>query len=186
MHFRKLFILCFTTLFFVHSISAQVAKKDAALVEEPKSKKEIGKIKKGDKLKVLQRKGFWYEIESGGKKGWVKATKIKFNKKSGSVALDTGRLGKGNIVSTSAARGLSAKDLVSGEPNTKELGKFSQFIATDSDISTFTSVGKLQPVKDKIVLRAPAVEKPKEAKKETGKVKKNTKEVVEEESDDEW
>jgi hypothetical protein len=89
-------------------------------------------------------------------------------------------------VSTSAARGLSAKDLVSGKPNAKELEKFSQFIATDSDITTFASVGKLQPVKDKIVLRAPAVGKPKEVKKEPVKVRENTKEVVVEESDDEW
>ena len=96
-------------------------------------------------------------------------------------------MGKGNIVSTSAARGLSAKDLVSGKPNTKELEKFAQFFASGAEIDTFASSGKLSPVTKKIILRAPPIQKKTKAEPPPRKVKKSNKaEIVEEEDDDEW
>jgi hypothetical protein len=48
------------------------------------------------------------------------------------VALDTGRACKGNIVAASAARGLSAKDLLEGKPDYKSLQKLEQFIVAPS------------------------------------------------------
>ena len=191
---KKSMIKCWLRVLFVslmvsfaQSGISQVIKKDSKMVDQPKSKTSVAEVKKGELVKILKRKGFWFQVESKGKKGWVKATVVKFNKKSGSVALDTGRMGKGNIVSTSAARGLSAKDLVSGKPNTKELEKFAQFFASGAEIDTFASSGKLSPVTKKIVLRAPPVQKKTKAESPPRKVKKSNKaETVEEEDDDEW
>ena len=185
----RLFKLCFLSLLIslTQHVIGQVVKKDAKLVDQPKSKTAVGDVKKGQTVKVLQRKGFWFQIEVGGKKGWVKATVVKFDKKSGSVALDTGRMGKGNIVSTSAARGLSAKDLVSGEPNTKELEKFAQFVSSGAEIEAFASSGKLSPVTEKIVLRAPKVQNKTKTQRPPQKVKESNKaKIVEEENGDEW
>ena len=78
----RLFKLCFLSLLIslTQHVIGQVVKKDAKLVDQPKSKLP-GDVKKGQTVKVLQRKGFWFQIEVGGKKGWVKATWLSLIRK---------------------------------------------------------------------------------------------------------
>lgn len=115
--FRWAFLLFASTA--VHS---QVVREDSVLVDGPDGKTVVLNVKTGVEAKVVKRQGFWVQIEVGGKTGWLKAASLSFSGgASGPTAIDTGRTGKANIVSTSSARGLSAKDLLNGSPNVEEV-----------------------------------------------------------------
>ena len=114
-----LMLMCFT-------VNAQTLREDAILSDKAEGAPGATKLKAGSSVKVLKRQGFWVEVDAGGKNGWLKASQLNFTGATGGpTAIDTGRLGTGNIVATSAARGLSAKDLVSGKPNFDEVKQLS-------------------------------------------------------------
>lgn len=96
------------------TLSAPTDLKDAASEQA----KTIKSAPANTPVKLIRRQGFWTEIELLGSKGWVKLSSVQLGSGAGLAAgLDTGRTGKGNIVSTSAARGLSSKDLTSAKPD---------------------------------------------------------------------
>jgi hypothetical protein len=64
-------------------------------------------------------------------------------------------LGTGNIVATSAARGLSAKDLVSGQPNFNEANKLEALTAQPAAVQAFLAAGAVVAINQKIQLSAP-------------------------------
>jgi hypothetical protein len=131
-------------------------KESGALLDKPEGNKLV-ELKSGTAVKILKRQSFWVEVEAGGKKGWVKLGQIALTAGGdGAVALDTGRAGKGNIVATSAARGLSAKDLLDGKPDHKSLQKLEQFIVDPASIDAFRAEGAIIPVKGVISLAPPA------------------------------
>ena len=110
-------------------------------------------------MKITKRQGFWVEVDAGGKKGWVKLGVVNMASNSGgSVALDTGRTGKGNIVSTSAARGLSAKDLLQGKPDPQAVVKLESYVLDASVVPAFRTEGGIRPLTEKIALTAPPAE----------------------------
>jgi len=57
-------------------------------------------------------------------------------------------------VATSAARGLSAKDLVSGKPNFEEVKKLDALSFDPAGIDGFVALGGVVPSKEKIQLAA--------------------------------
>ena len=115
-----LFAACLLLMCF--AVNAQTLREDASLSDKAEGAPGATKLKAGSSVKVLKRQGFWVEVDAGGKNGWLKASQLNFTGATGGpTAIDTGRLGTGNIVATSAARGLSAKDLVSGKPNFEEV-----------------------------------------------------------------
>lgn len=137
-------------------ISAQTVRDDAVFFDKPDGKPVSVKVKGGTTVKVIKRQGFWVEVEAAGKTGWVKVSQLNFAAVTGgATAIDTGRLGKGNIVATSAARGLSAKDLVSGKPNFSEATKLEAQNVTPQAVQTFMVSGGLLPVTEKIQLSLP-------------------------------
>jgi hypothetical protein len=114
-------------------------------------------VKAGESLKVVNRQGFWVEVEAAqGKRGWVKVSILSFAAGAGGpTAIDTGRMGTGNIVATSSARGLSAKDLLSGAPRPEEVAKLDAFAADRAAVQNFLASGSITQLTQTIELRVP-------------------------------
>jgi hypothetical protein len=145
-----LFLACISGTF------AQTVREEATLLDKPDGKPGSVKLAAGSPVKTLKRQGFWVEVDAAGKTGWLKVSQINFaGATGGSTAIDTGRLGTGNIVATSAARGLSAKDLVSGQPDFNEANKLELLTATPATVQTFLVAGNVTAISQKIQLTAP-------------------------------
>jgi hypothetical protein len=143
---------------FLPSISAvgQTMREDAIAFDKPNGKATGHKFVSGSGVKVVRRDGFWIEVNVTGKSGWIKASQVTFSSPGGSVAIDTGRTGSGNIVSTSAARGLSAKDLLNGKPNLEDVGRLESIRVDSRDVQAFALAGNLRPPSSSIKLSTPA------------------------------
>ena len=137
-------------------LQAQTVREEAVLLDKPDGKPGSVKLAAGSPVKTLTRQGFWVEVDSAGKTGWLKVSQINFaGATGGATAIDTGRLGTGNIVATSAARGLSAKDLVSGQPNFEEANKLDTLTAQPAVVQSFLVAGSVVAINQKIQLTAP-------------------------------
>lgn len=159
-HYRYFsYVLFFLALFFsAVNLQAQTLKENTGLFDKPDGTKTAD-AKAGTPLKITKRQGFWVEVDAGGKKGWVKLGVVNMaSTTGGSVALDTGRTGKGNIVSTSAARGLSAKDLLQGKPDPQSVVKLESYVLDASVVPAFRTEGGIQPLTEKIALTVPPAE----------------------------
>lgn len=158
-HYRYFYsVLFFLTLISSSAMQAQSLKENTGLFDKPDGAKTAD-AKAGTPLKITKRQGFWVEVDAGGKKGWVKLGSVNMaSTTGGSVALDTGRTGKGNIVSTSAARGLSAKDLLQGKPDPQAVVKLESYVLDVSVVPAFRTEGSILPLTEKIVLTVPPTE----------------------------
>ncbi len=134
---------------------AQTLREEAALFDKPDGAAQGAKLKAATPLKLLKRQGFWVEVDAGGKTGWLKVSSVSFAGAAGPVAIDTGRMGTGNIVATSAARGLSAKDLLEGKPNLEEAARLEALSLDASGVAAFRTQGGLQPAANVAALAAP-------------------------------
>ncbi len=135
---------------------AQTVRDDAVLLDKPEGKPGTAKVAAGSAVKLLKRQGFWVEVDASGKVGWLKASQLHFAAPSGgATAIDTGRLGTGNIVATSAARGLSAKDLLGGQPNFSEAARLDALTAEAPAVQAFLQAGGVVASAEKFQLSAP-------------------------------
>ncbi len=126
---------------------AQTLSIQANLRAEPTTDGKVLKQLPADTaVKVLKRQGFYLEIEAAGLKGWVKASEVSLSKpgSSGLSNLDTGRMGKGNIVSTSAARGLSSKELIAAKPDFSQVEQLKSLGVAGKVAEDFALQGGLQ------------------------------------------
>jgi hypothetical protein len=138
------------------AVHAQVVREDATLVDAPDGKTVVLNVKAGTAAKAVKRQGFWVQVEAGGKTGWIKASALSFSGGAGGpTAIDTGRMGQSNIVSTSSARGLSAKDLVSGQPNVEEVAWLESRSIPPPALQTFLASGGIVAVAGRVQLTAP-------------------------------
>lgn len=134
---------------------AQALRDESALFDKPDGVAQGGRLKATTPVKLLKRQGFWLEVEAAGRVGWLKVSAVSFAGASGSVAIDTGRLGGGNIVATSVARGLSAKDLLEGKPDHAEAARLEALAVDPSAVTGFRAQGGLQSVAGVGALSAP-------------------------------
>lgn len=149
-------VLCFSTL-----ASAQTFNEDTPVLAAPEAAaKVVGNARGGSAVKVVKRQGFWLEVEAGATKGWVKISAVKLATSTGPTAIDTGRLGGNNIVATSAARGLSAKDLLEGRSDEKAIDRLNALRPEARQIAQFAQEGGLGEVKLAMFLKAPAAAPP--------------------------
>lgn len=138
------------------AVFAQTVREDTALMDKPDGKPGTVMLKAGAPVKALKRQGFWVEVDAAGKVGWLKVSQINFaGGTGGATAIDTGRMGTGNIVATSAARGLSAKDLISGQPNFNEANKLDTFTVQAQAVQAHQVAGGVVPITEKIQLTPP-------------------------------
>lgn len=168
---HRFFKLTIATLFSLLSIglSAQTVKEAVVLLDQPDGKPTATKLAAGAAVKTVKRQGFWVEVDASGKTGWLKVSQINFaGATGGPTSIDTGRLGTGNIVATSAARGLSAKDLVSGQPNLNEASKLEGLTADPPAVQAFLVAGGVQAIKEKIQLTVPKPPAPAPSATESG------------------
>ncbi|MEB3151188.1 MAG: hypothetical protein VKL60_19485 [Sphaerospermopsis sp.] len=143
---NKIIIPLFLLLISLNSGNAfsQTIKTETPLFDSPDGKSTKNILKEGAEVKVLNRKGFWVQIESAGLKGWVKVGTIKFSdSKVGGVAIDTGRATTGNIVASSASRGLSAIELEKAKPNFDDIALLDAYIPVTENINSFKKDGDL-------------------------------------------
>ena len=155
--------LLFLTFDFCNLAIGQVVKEDVRLSDKPSGLPQGAIVSSGTTIKVVERQGFWVRVDISGRTGWIKASGLSFSSGSaGPTAIETGRLGTGNIVSTSAARGLSAKDLLNGTPRIEEVTKMIQFTPDKASLMAFGSQGNLVALAQAISLNAaaPIVDKP--------------------------
>ena len=165
---------------------AQTVREEALLFDKPDGKPGNVKLASGSPVKALKRQGFWVEVDASGKTGWLKVSQINFaGATGGATAIDTGRLGTGNIVATSAARGLSAKDLVSGRPDFNEVNKLDALTAPPQMVQSFMVAGGLVAVNEKIQLTVPRPA-PTASKAEGVNSSNNDFSTQKKKADDEW
>lgn len=104
-------------------------------------------FKQGTKVTVIERKGFWYQIDSGGQKGWLKVTEVKLDSgesaTAGLAAFATGRGSTGNVVSSSGSRGLSAEELTAAKPDEAALAQVDAMKVSVDTALSFAKAGKL-------------------------------------------
>ena len=144
---RHIAWLCLIAMTWVGQVQAQVLAKAADLKAEPAAEaKTVKSVPANSAAKMLKRQGFWAEIEAGGAKGWVKLSDINMGAPgaAGISTVDTGRSGKGNIVSTSAARGLSAKELVAAKPDPQQFEQLKALAVSASDAESFAQSSGLK------------------------------------------
>jgi hypothetical protein len=182
----KNFCIALGLLFLVGISGAQSLREEAVLLDKPDGKPGSVKLVAGSPVKTLKRQGFWVEVDSAGKTGWLKVSQINFaGATGGATAIDTGRLGTGNIVATSAARGLSAKDLVSGQPDFNEVNKLDALTAPPQMVQSFLVSGGLVALTEKIQLNVPRPA-PTAPKAEGVNSSNNDPSTPKKKADDEW
>lgn len=127
-------------------VLAQSVAAPTDLLSGPESgSKLVGTLPAKTSLKIITRQGFWLEVEANGKRGWLKSTSVQFGGGSKPLGgLDTGRSGKGNIVSTSAARGLSSKELIAAKPDLAEVDRMEKLAVSSQDALNFAGKANLQ------------------------------------------
>lgn len=161
------------------SIAQEVPATTGLKVSPDEAAKAAGTIQAKSPVKILKRQGFWIEVEAKGARGWLKASAISFGSPGpGLAGLASGREGKGNIVSTSAARGLSSKELVAAKPNLSQVDALDLLAVDSTAAEAFATSGKLAR-RTVSMLAAPV----KTSEKSSGKPKKRA--TSEDEDDDE-
>jgi hypothetical protein len=166
------FLLSFwLAVFSAHALGQTlVAATDLKEGQSPDSK-TVKSLAANTPVKLLKREGFWVEVEAAGLKGWVKLSTVNMGTSSpGLNPMDTGRSGKGNIVSTSAARGLSAKDLTLAKPDPVQFAELQKLAVSSAEAEAFAKSGELHTRKIALITATPqssdsAKPKPATAKK---------------------
>jgi hypothetical protein len=142
----------------VFSAQSQTLNKATDLKASPAGDaRTVKSLASGTAVKLAKREGFWVEVDAGGAKGWIKLSDVTMGSGAtgGIGALDTGRTGKGNIVSTSAARGLSAKELVAAKPDVQEFESLKTLGVSAQEADQFAQAGGLK-TRTVAMLSAPA------------------------------
>lgn len=132
-------------LLLASATNAETMLTPQELLAEPNAKAATTiKVKKGETVTVLQKKGFWVEVESPSGKGWTKLNTVKAaSGTTGLVSAETGRLASGNIVSSSGVRGLDGGDLEQAKPDKKEFDKLATYAQSTEKAASFAKAGKL-------------------------------------------
>lgn len=146
--FKRFGLWWLTAAFFAGWAHAQTTVGAVGLrAEAQPDAKVVQKLADKAAVKVLKRQGFWVEVEASGAKGWLKVSEISLGSgatgATGLGGLDTGRTGKGNIVSTTAARGLTAKELVAAKPDPQQVTQLKGLAVSASAADAFAKAGGL-------------------------------------------
>lgn len=121
---------------------AQNAKAGATLRAEPSATGKVVKVLGQEApVTLLGRKGFWINVKVSESEGWLSMKELLASKKGSARAVNTGRQTKGNIVATSAARGLTAEDLLSAKPDFNAFGQLTGLRVSASEAEKFAKDG---------------------------------------------
>ena len=102
------------------AIAAKANKKASIRAEASSSSEAVTSIDKNSDISLGSRNGIWYAVQSPAE-GWIKISDVTFpNNDDGSSALAglfSGRMGSGNSVASTGARGLTSEDVVTSTPD---------------------------------------------------------------------
>jgi uncharacterized protein YraI len=123
---------------------AQSAKAGATLRAEPTAGGKVVKVlSEAAPVNVIGRKGFWINVKVVDSEGWLSIKELSASKSGSRTSINTGRQTKGNIVVTSAARGLTSEDLTSAKPDFDAFGQLTMLGVTAGDAAQFAKEGQL-------------------------------------------
>ena len=107
------------------------------------------------RVRVIQRKGGWYQVRSGSQPGWLRMSHLRLG--SGSTAqgdgtglsqtlrfLSTGRSGASGVTVATGIRGLDATDVANAQPNHQAVAELERFYAHPERVRQFARDAKLQ------------------------------------------
>ena len=128
---------------------AQSTSKKADLKETNTAEsKTVKSIPENTKLAIIQRLGFWVQVKADNASGWLRLSEVQFSDGSNNRVnlsnIESGRTGKNNIVSASAARGLSASQLQEAPADFTALQLLKSLSANDDVLLKFRKEGSLQ------------------------------------------
>jgi len=109
---------------------------------------KVTSVPSGQKVSVLEKKGFWVKIALNGQSGWLKLNDIELTNATTNIdALATGRTSSGNVVNTAGVRGLSPEDLKNSKSDTNavEISIKNNNLIKDADLASFMSSSGLTP-----------------------------------------
>lgn len=133
--------------FFISSGAlAETMLRSQGLLSAPNAKSTItAKVKMGEVVRVLQKKGFWVEVESAHGVGWTQLNTVRTSSgTTGLASLETGRLANANIVSSSGIRGLDGGDLEQARPDKREFAKLAAYAQSTERAQSFANAGQLK------------------------------------------
>src|SRR5262245_17528194 len=110
----------------------------------------VAQLAENAAVDVLERKGGWTRVKTGGAEGWVRMLALRY----GAAALKSGdsgvtqlfnvaRTGTSGTQVTTGVRGLDEQQLANAQPNPAELQKLKGFAADRDAAATFAAQGKL-------------------------------------------
>ncbi len=128
--------------------------RSSDLMDEPyRDATPLLELEKGVPVDIIKRKGGWLQIESAGKSGWVRMSKIRKGKAAtqsaagseatGILDLASGRAGTGNVVSATGVRGLSEEQLKEAAFDAYQIKKLESFAISEQKAIRFAQQEKL-------------------------------------------
>ncbi len=148
---RKLFRLSLSVLLMLITglSSAQSTAKKADLKEANQAEsKTLQSLPENTKLTITQRLGFWVKVKVNNTAGWLRLSDVHFaeagNARVNLSSLELGRTGKNNIVSASAARGLSANQLQEAPADFSAVERLVSLSRNEELLLKFRNEGGLQ------------------------------------------
>jgi hypothetical protein len=145
---NKTAVSCVVLLLATAAVAQEVKQDTPLTVSDQPGASTVGIVKSGARVKILERRGFWVKIEAAGVTGWTKISTLQFGGAgAGKIAIDTGRMSKGNIVSSSAARGMTKGEFLEAAPNEAGLAALKAQVPAADALAKFSEAGKLTPRK---------------------------------------
>ena len=120
-------------------VLGQVAlvREQVKLLEAPSTRASVVRaLSPQQKVSIISRKGFWFEVEVDNDSGWLKMTHLTFaelkNFKGSLAALKTGRDGSGNNVAATGVRGLEMEAITLAQPDYEAFSAFQNLTIDES------------------------------------------------------
>ena len=112
-------------------------------------------LKTRQRVKVIQRKGGWYQVRSGSHSGWMRMSHLRLGSGSGTFSggngvsetlrfLNTGRSGSSGVTVATGIRGLDAADVANARPNHQAVAGLERFYAHPDRVRQFARDSNLR------------------------------------------
>lgn len=133
--------------------------RDAQLRASPNNDaKAVFNVEAGNTIKVIKRKGGWYQIKTTAEKmGWVRMTSLRLGtsaKKSGDSGIlstfsffSKGNSENDNVVASTGVRGLDADDFAESQPDHQAVKKLDSYAVNKKAARNFAQAGNLKSVR---------------------------------------
>jgi hypothetical protein len=116
----------------------------------------LATLKAKQQVRVLQRKGGWYQVRSGKQSGWLRMSHLRLGdgtttaqKGDSGVAqtlrlLGTGRSGADGVTVATGIRGLDAADVANARPDHQALQRLDRYLSKAEQARQFAASARLK------------------------------------------